>query len=508
MNSRQMFPISLIGSSFTSRQTLVVIGVAAIGISSACCVWEGFSRYILLGGVGAIGLVLAFVFFVSKLRWGVTLLILEAILGGNGHWFNFPGTTITPRYILLPLVLLGYIATKMLARKSRFPRIILGPPMLIFGVLMVGSVIHAVLNGNPEPFQEAQVWLYLLLYPIIVDLWFRRGIPIALLQTVVWATVAMAIFQLVLMLTINLNSNVFAFIYENSPLDAMRITMPRMQGTELRYVFWGNSSLCGVVLAVVLLIIGARQMKIEIMSRSAAWKILILMCLAMVCSMTRGTWGQLALTIMLVGLDFVMRQKIPWRLVLMAIVVILGIVWAFSALPSVRGAFELRLSTLLADRSTLDDDDSLVIKKVERNQLYAAIAANPVFGYGFGLGNYGDYGDKLVEDNRIRFHNYFLGFALKTGVVGLAGLLFLLFIGCLWAMHVGNMVRHGFSEQRALLCGMSYGFAGVFLATTSNPHLGTPAVILAFAVMMAVSDLGFEEWVKHQSVIHNESGKL
>ena len=121
---------------------------------------------------GILGLIaLAFVCCVLRPKWGVYLLILEAILGGNGHWFDFADTMITPRYILFPLVFFGYVTSKLLVGKLRFPRIMLGPHILIFGVLVAGSVIQALINGNLEPLQEAQVWLYLLIYPVIVDLW-------------------------------------------------------------------------------------------------------------------------------------------------------------------------------------------------------------------------------------------------------------------------------------------------------------------------------------------------
>jgi len=434
------------------------------------------------------GLVLTFVFFVYKPGYAAILLTLELILGGNGHWWHVPGTSITPRYVFFVMFLLGYVIHKIFKREDRLPRILFSWPLLIFGAIIAGAVIHAVISDNAEPYQEAQAWLYLLLYPIIVDLWRRRGIPLSILRAVVWSTLAMAIFQLVLTLLLNINGNISNILHDNTPLEAMRVTMP---GTMLRYVFWGNSSLCGIVLAMALLVVRIGRGEIEIIPAPLMWGIAVIMSLAMIFSMTRSTWAQLVLTFMLVGLDFLVNRNMPWRLVAVTVVIVIGIIWLFSGAPFVREALENRFETLLLDRSALDAGDSLVLKKTEQDQLLAAIAANPSFGYGFGLGNYAEFGGELVEDNRTRFHNYFLGFALKTGVVGLLSLLFLLFGGCLHAVRVGILVSRDLPEQRNVLFGMAYGFAGVFLASVSNPHLGTPAVIVTFAFMLATADLVF-----------------
>lgn len=429
------------------------------------------------------------------------MLILEAILGGNGHWFEFPDTTITPRHILFPLILLSYIASKIIAREFRFPRIMLGPHMLIFSVLVVGSVVHALVKGNPEPLQEAQVWFYLILYPLILDLWRTGEIPVRPFRILIWSTVAMALFQILLMLFVNLFPELYGYLYANTPIGEMRILISRVPETNLLYVFWGNSALCGVLLAISLLIVGSRGIRTEIVSRAVAWKIMILMCLAMVFSMTRGTWGQLALTIMVVGFDLVIHRKISWSIFLPVGFVFLGMILTWSELPFVRNAFSERIETLLADKATLDVSDSLVIKSIEQSQLCAAIAAKPFFGFGFGVGDYREFGDMLADT--LRFHNYFLGFALKTGLIGLVSLLFLLLGGCLWAIRVGNIVRYHFPELRALLFGMAYSFAGIFLATTSNPHLGVPAVIVTFALMLAMSDSVFNEFRRHTSIMYN-----
>jgi len=400
-------------------------------------------------------------------------------------------------------VFFGYVTSKLLVGKLRFPRIMLGPHILIFGVLVAGSVIQALINGNLEPLQEAQVWLYLLIYPVIVDLWKPGESPFRLLRIFIWSTVVMAIFQILLMLFVNLFSGLQGYLYANTPMGEMRILISRVSGTDLYYVFWGNSALCGVLLAISLLIVGSHRMKMEIISRATAWKITILMCLAMILSMTRGTWGQFALTILLIGFDFAMRRKISWHLILPAIVIFLGMIWMSSEVPFIRDAFSERFGTLLADKSTLDDSDSMVVKSIEQNQLCKAIAAKPFFGFGFGVGDYGIFGDRLVDT--LRFHNYFLGFALKTGLIGLAALFFLLFGGCWWAIRVGHMVRHYFPEQRAFLFGMAYSFVGIFLATTSNPHLGVPAVIVIFALMLAMSDSVFNEFRRHNSIMYNPS---
>jgi O-antigen ligase len=141
----------------------------------------------------------------------------------------------------------------------------------------------------------------------------------------------------------------------------------------------------------------------------------------------------------------------------------------------------MRFNTLLVERESLDVTDSIVFKAQEVESLSAAIMERPIFGYGFGAGQYGDIDENLRE--RERFHNYFLGFALKTGIFGLAGLLGILVIPCVKAFRIAEKVSSLFPENQALLEGLVYGVIGTAATSISNPHVGTPAFVCELALL-------------------------
>lgn len=433
---------------------------------------------------------LTYLLFVQRPQWGLALLLLELILGGNGRWLELMNGAITLRYVLIFATLVGY-GIRLTIVKPTIPRLRLALPLVPFLVVLCYGVYEATVLGNPQFLQDAQVWLYLLVYPMVVDLWNRGKISTTLPAVLLWSIAGIAAIQIAL--TVAFNSAPQVMLAHYSTLERMRILISPLQGTSFYSTFMGNSSLYGYSIAVPLMLLGFMQGNDRFLSARSLWVIAVVSTIAAITSMTRGTWGQIAVISLLVAIDYFMHRKLSSKLLLAALLTCIIVATPMLALSPVRDALATRLATLSpANRNPLDSGDSFVYKANEAEQQWNAITQRPLFGYGFGEGRYEVYGEYLA--GKISFHNSYLQFALKTGIVGLAVLL-VLFAYTIWvSLRVSTRLKKLSPECSAALRGMVYGFAGALLATMSNPHMTTPVFVAAFALLLASTEIAYRGW--------------
>jgi hypothetical protein len=436
--------------------------------------------------------VVAFVLFTWKPELGIYVVFVEAIWGGIGHWLEF-GPGLTPRYLLLPLAVAAALLSKILRqqRTVRFPWMWI--PLVAFGCVLLLGTVEGVYFGNPGPVAEAQAWLYLLMYPLVMDLWNRKAVVVRLIRLLLWGAAGMSAVQLLLTVIMNTFGSIPESIHER--LGQMRITTPLLAGTHFFYAFWSNSSIAGFAVAICTLLLARRSGSLGF-SRMQLWLMAALSTAGMIVMMTRGTWGQLIVSVALVGFDLLCRRKLSPTVLIAAITLAAVMITSVLTYNEMREALVKRFETLLpSNRALLPDDDSIVAKAKESKELRHGIAARPVFGWGFGEVSDPSFG----LEGHTRFHNYFLGLALKTGLVGLAVLAWLLATAIAKGTIIAHRVRQLFPEQRDLLYAFVYGLAGAILVTTTNPHLGTPALIQTIAVMFMWID------VVHSNLVQQEA---
>jgi len=458
---------------------LTLIAVVSALYSAAAGIAIALSPFVALA---------ALIMFVSMPALGLAALMAEVICGGNGHWLEFRGGALTPRYLLIVAVFLGFAARILLLRRTSVLRSRAWIPLGLFCLVVVYGIACGYLNANRDVLGEPQVWLYLIVYPIVVSLWSTKAFPDELLRMYLWSAAGMAGLTLLLMLAANLAPEPFFELYRSAPLERMRITAPALAGTSLTYVFWGNSSVAGVALAVSLLLLDSGLGPKWLLPKRSLQFIAILCAMTMLFSMTRGTWGQLALMLALVGVDIAVRRRIRGKSVLaLGAIAIIGVTAVVSS-TQVREAFVTRFDTLMpANRVGLEASDSMVTKALEAEQQILAIANRPLLGYGFGVGDYGNFGNFLADASR--FHNWFLGLALKTGLIGVASFVWLFASVCYRAIRAGARVGKAWPAYRAVLSGWAYGLIGIAFVSTSNPHAGTPAFVITLGLGMAFVDL-------------------
>jgi O-antigen ligase len=433
---------------------------------------------------------LGFMLFVKYLQIGLFIFLVELILGGNGRWLPLLGGEITLRYILILAILGGYLLRK-LVKGNPIPRLLSTGPLVLLLIVIIIGIVHGLWNGNPQYFQDGQVWLYLMTAFVIVDLWKSRGIPRNFLRLFLWLIFIMAIIQLLLLVAVNLDPETIYAYYHF--LEPMRILISPLLGTPIFYVFMGNSSLYGYLLAVSVLLAVTQKRGKAILPAPLLWVMGGMALLASIFSMTRGTWGQISITLLLLCIHLFLRKKLSIKVVAPAVLLAAICITVVFVNPVWRDAFLLRAETLLPTRrSLLEPGDSVVLKSLEAKQQISAIAARPFTGYGFGVGDYSGFGETLI--NTLYFHNSYLQFALKTGILGLGILIFLLLSSILLALKVSRLVRTQKPENEAVLLGMVYGVAGLLFATASNPHLTTPVFVTSLAIIIALTDLAFREW--------------
>ena len=215
--------------------------------------------------------------------------------------------------------------------------------------------------------------------------------------------------------------------------------------------------------------------------------------------MSRGSWAQSLLTLILVFISVWRRQSRRQNAPLMITVLLLsGVILGITFLnPDWRDAFIERTSMIFTETNDIQDsNESFVVKAKEFKHGSSALWETLLIGYGFGLGRYSENSNI----NQIYFHNSYLQFSLKTGIMGLLALLILLFT-ILWrAFRTAHLSQNISSEYSILLRGMAYGLIGSLLATLSNPHMTTPLFVASLALLMA-----FTEHVKCRCVLRAHS---
>lgn len=419
--------------------------------------------------------------------WAIHVLYAEAILGGNGRWLELFGGAITPRYLIFVATFGGWIVYKLTTR-FEIARIRTWVTPFLFAIVLFHGIVRALLFGNSDFLSEAQVWLYLLAYPMIVDLARRdANLPYRLIRRFLIYFGIMTFAQLSMIVLFNANRSVMSRALEVLPLTQMRIAVNTTDPSGFVPIFWGNAPVAALALAVSLLILSTVRGG-ALLTRRRLWLIATLVPLGLIGTWTRGIWVQLLMTLMLVLLDSLMRGRLPMRIVLAIFTAAALGASAVMSVPAARTAFVSRILTILpSHRDAIEPSDSIVLKAVETERLLSAIAARPFFGHGFGEGDFSRFG----LEEKSRFHNYFLGFALKTGWSGLAILLAMLATICLRALAVGIAMRR--SSKGAILRGMAYGLITGVVISTTNPHIATPAFVLAVGLTLAVCDVFQQE---------------
>jgi O-antigen ligase len=432
--------------------------------------------------------------FIRHPKIGLYILLIELILGGNGRWLPLFGGAITLRYILIIAVLAGYLLSKLIKGKG-IPKILAREPLALFFGVVIFGIVHALWNGNPQSFQDAQVWLYMVLTFVIIDLWRPQGFPRNFFNLFLVLIFILAIIQMCLLIFVNLDPvTVFANYY---PLEQMRILISPLIGTPIYYVFMGNSSLYGYLLAVSVMLAVTKKRENILLPSSLLWIMGGTALLASIFSMTRGTWGQISITLLLLSGNLFLRKKINIKIWGSLVLMVILIFTAIFANPVWRNAFIYRAETLIPSRrALLEPSDSVVLKSLEAEQQIAAIFARPFFGYGFGVGEYSEFGETLA--NTLYFHNSYLQFALKTGIIGLAIILFLLGTIIILAIKVGRIIGSQYPENKSILTGMVYGLVGLLFATTTNPHLTTPVFVTSLALILVLTELAYREWKQQE----------
>src|ERR1035437_7767521 len=226
-----------------------------------------------------VALILGFIFllFFFKPAWGLSLLLLEILLGGNGRWVEFFNGSITPRYLLAIGCLMAYFFLKVTGRLP-MRGILTMKSMAFFGAVLLYGVFLGLLNGNSEYYQDAQVWVYLLVAFIVMDLGCKTGVPIGLVRLMLWGGALVAIIQLMLMVVANINMNWLSYI--EPFLIQTRILITLLPGTGVYYVFMGNSSIYGYLIAVSVLLASSKKLSPFSISKRNLWFIAAVALLA------------------------------------------------------------------------------------------------------------------------------------------------------------------------------------------------------------------------------------
>jgi len=433
---------------------LALAAVLGYGIVTAIIVVTGLSSFFL---------------FIRRPELGLILLVAEIVLGGTGHYIEFP-LGISLRQAIFFAAIAGWIFRKVTSPQAK---LILPPKEFIIAIaILFTCILCAALNGslrgNKGIYEEAITWAYLVLAFVFSDV---INTPQKMNRLVKWflmVAVVLAVLQILLLIGFMMGVLPVAPIASTWPRTNIRISL---EAGGFYRIFFNGSIFYQIAISVFLSLLVA--------TKSIPRKTILIcsgLCLtALILGLTRGMWVGLAISLffLLVMVSFKKKIKVTKLFVIASALSILALIlWQGSS-----GV--LALLDKAKGFTDVQNDMSISFKIEETKQLLNAILENFVLGTGFGIG---DYGGVLAE--RIYFHNSFLQFWLKTGFFGIMILFAFLWVIINQGYRVIQTTRDNL--YRSLVLGFWVGLIGTLFTTMLNPFIGTPMGLTYLSLFIAM----------------------
>ncbi len=438
-----------------------------IGWLAAC---RPFYALVLLGlGVGFA----AFLFVLHRPAILFTLLVVEIVIGGNGHIVEVPIGGISLRQLIFAAAMGTWLVRNLLHPQWLGGRKDLAMMVLGFFAYILLFVFLGALRGNVDVYTDAVTWLYLLLFFPFVEVF---NTPKRMNYLVTWflaAVVCLSVTQLALLGWFIADW----FGTSSSIYHVVSLIGGGVTPTFGIYRIFLSGSIFYQIGATMLL-----RLWSTCQSRVPRWILLVVLALvltALALGMTRGMWLGFAVSALVLFVLLTTRQKIRTVVYATLGLLILGVLLA-SWKPDLALALGDKIVGIGVSRAY---DESIAWKFYELSAMMDAIAHHPFLGTGMGAVPIEGLGTNLY------FHNTYLQFWLKTGIIGLLFLIIVLGViiltGYRFLKHCKDLV------SLAVVRGLWAGFIGTFVTTAFNPFIGSPmglTMIALFLAMLVVYD--------------------
>lgn len=403
----------------------------------------------------------------------IWLLSVEMIIGGSGRLFAIGGISL--RYILFGLFIIYFFLHVLKVKK--IPRNIFTPLISLF----IGILIIAFINGIANNYLTSSIlgvlksYLYLLIFfPLVIILCNKSRIDY-IFEIMHKASKVIALSTIILFVGLLLFRVEFYLIVnpflEKYSLGALAITE-----SGLPRVFFRISPYLTIFAIYELVYIC-----VEKQPKKSRYIWLSIFLIAIFITMTMGIW--VAFAVGVIGFIFILKNKKVIKRFLIGLST-LGLL-----LSIVIG--ELVLRVLLTRFSK--DDESLIIKTQQLQQLIEVWLEKPILGHGFGI--------EIIFNNELgtrvmtRFELYWIELLVHTGVIGFT--IYVALIGQLFVVSVFLVDKYR-DDKVAVTQIITICIGVLMLCITSfvNPFMNNPIGIFYLVVGLVCLNYYYYHWKK------------
>jgi len=444
-----------------------------------------------------------FIISLRKLEYGLWIILTELFIGSFGYLFsyNIDGFNISIRLGLFLALFLAWLIYFVRTKKLEFKKSnLFWPFVLLICFIILGFLIgYLKHNGLKNIFFDANGYLYFGLIFIaftVINDWRKIN---RLFQVMIAAVSVMAIKTLVLLFYFShtTDENAVRLVYR-WVRDTRVGEITQFSQNFFRVFFQSHIYALFIFLILFILLVLITRQNWDKKNYRMLWLMIALSSLTLIISFSRSFWLALAMTLFLIFLYLVLKEKIGWR----KIMKVIGIMILVSALeigfltflitvkiPGGKGGGPSAAS-LIRERLTATEEAAIGSRYQLLKPLIKKSLESPIWGSGFGATvTYQTLDPRTKELSGGYYTSYafewgYLDTVVKMGLLGLLTYLFFL-----WKILKNGLdiLKHSVNREiKVFVLGLLFGFLSLIVTHFTTPYLNHPLGIGIILICIAV----------------------
>lgn len=436
-------------------------------------------------------IVATFAISLWRLEYGFWIAATELFIGSFGYLFFFDVASfrVSVRLGIFLAVWAAWLVHAIKQKKFEFWKTPYRTPFIIFIAILCLGVIIAHLYGNPikSIFYDANAYLYfsfLFVALAVVNSWERvemlGKILIASIVSTSLKTAALLFFFSHATDTWIIRT-VYTWVRDTRVGEIAQVT-----GMYYRIFFQSHIWSLFIFVGCALCLFLAKKEDISRTTRRWIWFLVFCTSLTLFISFSRSIWLSLVITLLLVSIYVLFKEKITWR----QFGITLGgmILSAILAVGCITGLVNVRLPggsgggvsavSLISERLTTTDEAAIGSRYQLLKPLVTKYMEKPIFGSGFGTTvSYHTLDPRTKTENGGVYTTYsfewgFLDIMVKIGAVGLMA--YLLFIWIIFRAGMRQLSTPNLPGSRLTVIGLLFAIIALLIVHVTTPYLNHP----------------------------------
>lgn len=455
----------------------------------------------LVNKIAFVGIILAtFIISLWKLEYGFWIVLAELFIGSFGYLFsyNLGSFNISVRLGIFMALFLAWLIHLLKSRQFEFKRSnLFWPFVVLIGFIVLGVLIgYLKHNVVKNIFFDVNGYLYFGLIFIaftVINSWQRIN---RLMQVMLAAVAAMAFKTL---------AALFYFAHTTDE-DAVRLVYKWIRDTRVgeitqftqnffRIFFQSHIYSLFVFLIVFMLLIMLSKQSWDKKNYRWLWVMAILSSLTLIISFSRSFWLALAITLILIFIYLLAKEKIGWPktfkiiglMILLAALEIGFITFLINVKLPGGQAGDTSAATLIRERITTTEEAAIGSRYDLLKPLAKKYLQSPIWGSGFGTTvTYQTLDPRTKQLNGGSYTTYtfewgYLDIALKMGLLGLLAYLF--FLWQILKNGLNILRKNNNREIKFFTLALLFALLALLVTHFTTPYLNHPLGI-GFIILM------------------------